>query len=314
MRFDGGLVMGYSPGNLVYLFGSIVSGALLSIVQTVISKDRIKSLSDNLIYQLFIYVTCAVIMGLFGAKGGTFSTYTIILGCISGLLIVAEVACTLEAFRCGSMSLTNMFVMAAMIVPIILSGVLWGERSTLPQIIGTVLTLCSMALILNLYTEFRNRNAGGAQISFGISKRWIVFSFCAFFSAGLQGVVQKYLTVSDSSSELMQFLFVGFLTASVFTALLLAGFIIRKKEKVTMKSSPLLVLAMILSGVLMSALHLTFMRSLECLPITLALAGSGGARLILLTVVDMFLFHQSITKEQLVGILVGLAAIICISL
>lgn len=305
--------MEYSWGNLIFLFGSIASGTLLSVIQTFISKGRVKSISDNLLYQMFIYVTCALIMA---AAGGfsRYSTYTLCLGIISGLLIVAETACTLEAFRCGSMALTNLFVMAAMIVPIIPAKILWGETNTPEQIAGTVLTLCSMVLILNLGTELRAGKAMGTDHSFGISRRWLLFAFSAFLSAGLQGVVQKYLTVSDSSSELMSFLFVGFTTASVFTAFLLVFSVRRRNEPVDLELRPGLILAMLLSGLLMGALHLTFMRSLECLPITLAFAGSCGARLILLTVADMLLFHQKLSKEQLCGIFIGMVAAVLTSL
>lgn len=304
--------MNYSLGNLVFLFGSITSGTLLSILQTVISKDRVKSISDNFLYQMFIYVTCALIMAIFGGFG-PYSVYTLFLGVISGLLIVVETACTLEAFRCGSMALTNLFVMAAMIVPIIPARVLWGEKNTPEQIAGTVLTLCSMVLILNLITEF-SFHGEKRENSSGISKNWLIFAFAAFLSAGLQGIVQKYLAVSDLSSELMSFLFVGFTTASLFTAILLVFFVKIRNEPVDLEFRPNLLLSMLVSGVLMGTLHLTFIHSLECLPITLAFAGSCGARLILLTVADMLLFRQKLSKEQFIGICVGVIAIVFTSL
>jgi len=300
--------------GLFYLFGATISGTFLTILQNAISKDRVQTFSDSLIYQLIIYVVCTVIMGMAGGLRA-FATDTLLLGLLSGILLVAEVASTMEAFRLGSMSLTNMFVMASMIVPIIFAGVLWGEQVTGNQMIGTALTLCSMAMILNLYTEFRRKKDGvDRDESFGISREWILFAVTAFLSAGCQGIVQKYQTVSEHSGELMSFLFIGFATASLLTFLLLLYLKYIKIEKVTLRLTPLLTGGMLLSGLLMSALHLTYLRSLELLPITLAVAGTSGVRLILLTGVDMVFFGQKLSVEQLLGIIVGVMAICFLSI
>ena len=127
------------------------------------------------------------------------------------------------------------------------------------------------------------------------------------------GFPQKYQTMSVWSGEIMSYLLYAFLTAMLLSVPCLLFLVKGKKIRPTMQPERKLIAGTVLTGVMMALLHILTMRALDVIPISVVLPISNGGRLILVTLVDVFLFRQKLTGQQILGIILGLAAILMLS-
>ncbi|MCQ2401091.1 MAG: hypothetical protein MJ059_04105 [Lachnospiraceae bacterium] len=299
----------------LFLTVCVLDGLVLACVQNKISKDSIRTMSDNAVYEALVFGIGAVVMGAFGGVR-VCSPYTVHLGVVLGILIILEGVFAVNALRIGSMSLSTMISMCSLVIPIIPAKWLWGEELTWQRITGIVLMIISMGLILNLITEFteKKKNAELEKVEYGVSRKWAFFAFMSFLAGGVMGFNQKKLTTCGLSGEIMPYLFYGFVTASLLGAVLYFYYKNREGEGLTLQLNRKNMVYIIPSGIAMALLHIATMKAIELLPMSLLLPISNGGRLILVTVIDMWLFKQKLSVEQLIGITVGITSIVLLSL
>lgn len=299
----------------LFLTVCVLDGLVLACVQNKISKDSIRTMSDNAVYEALVFGIGAVVMGAFGGVR-VCSPYTVHLGVVLGILIILEGVFAVNALRIGSMSLSTMISMCSLVIPIIPAKWLWGEEFTWQRITGIVLMIISMGLILNLITEFteKKKNAELEKVEYGVSRKWAFFAFMSFLAGGVMGFNQKKLTTCGLSGEIMPYLFYGFVTASLLGAVLYFYYKNREGEGLTLQLNRKNMVYIIPSGIAMALLHIATMKAIELLPMSLLLPISNGGRLILVTVIDMWLFKQKLSVEQLIGITVGITSIVLLSL
>lgn len=299
----------------LFLTVCVLDGLVLACVQNKISKDSIRTMSDNAVYEALVFGIGAVVMGAFGGVR-VCSPYTVHLGVVLGILIILEGVFAVNALRIGSMSLSTMISMCSLVIPIIPAKWLWGEELTWQRITGIVLMIISMGLILNLITEFteKKKNAELEKVEYGVSRKWTFFAFMSFLAGGVMGFNQKKLTTCGLSGEIMPYLFYGFVTASLLGAVLYFYYKNREGEGLTLQLNRKNMVYIIPSGIAMALLHIATMKAIELLPMSLLLPISNGGRLILVTVIDMWLFKQKLSVEQLIGITVGITSIVLLSL
>jgi len=297
----------------VLILGAVIaSGVLSTCISNLFGKKLVKTFSDNVLYSTITSIASALIIAMLGGLAPA-HRYTIVLGIIYGLLLKASQLASISAMRCGPMSLTSMLTMASMVIPTVLSGPLWKEPATPRQYFGVFLILVTMAMSLNLFTKYILKKDIGSN-EHPTSFKWFLLALVCFVVGGLASIDQKYLTVSEYASELFPFLFWGFLTSAVLGVIL---FLVSNKGKgipVTMKLSPMLIAGVALTGIIGASLHATTMKAYAAFPVFIVAAVVNGARIVLVTILDMVLFGQKLTVEQILGILVGIAGILVIRL
>lgn len=295
--------------NVLLLAVLVCDGVLLSVVQNSLVKKYIHNQSDNFLYIAAVYLTGSLVIF---AAGGRFqcSDYTRILGVITGVLIIAETLFSTNALRYGPMSLTNLLSMSSMVIPMLPAGILWNEWMTPLQITAAVLMLLSMALIMNL---FRKKDRAEDR-STKVDPRWVVFALLCFLAGGLMGFPQKYQTMSVWSGEIMSYLLYAFLTAVLLSVPCFLFTYKGKKEPVTLRMSGKLTAGILGCGVMMALLHILTMKALDAIDLSVVFPVCNGGRLIIVTLVDVFLFRQKLSKQQVLGIVVGIAAILMLSI
>lgn len=293
----------------------VLDGVFLACIQNGISKSSIRTMSDNALYEALVFGTGAVVIAAFGGVR-VCDPYTVHLGAVLGLLIIFEGVFAINTLRVGSMSLSTMISMCSMVIPIIPAKWLWGEEFTRQRIMGIVIMIISMGLILNLITEFigKKKKTVREKVSYGVSKKWAFFAFMTFIAGGVMGFNQKKLTTCGLSSEIMQYLFCGFVTAALCGAALFFYYRKRDGGEQTMKMNRRTLLCIVPAGIAMALLHITTMKAIELLPMSVVLPVSNGGRLILVTITDVWLFRQKLSPEQITGILTGVISIVLLSL
>ena len=101
-----------------------------------------------------------------------------------------------------------MIVNLNMILPVTFSFFYFNEKITVTKIIGVF--LCLLALFLNMKRDNKK-----------VSAKWIVYVFLAFFSTGAGiSITQKIFARSQYSSQVEQFVCLGYITAFLITFVL----------------------------------------------------------------------------------------------
>lgn len=283
---------------MIYLVIIVLVAVASACIQNYFCKNLFKNESDNLKYETVIYII-ALISTVLVVDLPKPSSYCIMLAVINGLILTLENYAILEAMRCGSMSLTSLFSLAALIIPVVVSPFLWHEELKATQLFGSVLTVISMALILDVFSGKHD-----------INRRWLLFAFIAFFAGGSCAICEKYLTTSAHADETNTYAVISFVVVIVATLIIQKV----KKEKAEFKLTKKNFLPILFIGCGSAVIFLLTIAALKVLSTSGVYATNNGARLMLVTLCDVFIFKQKLSKKQLIGMGMGLAAILLLSI
>lgn len=199
---------------MLFLLLAILSSTMVSVVMR-LSTDKI---SANLSMLAVNYLICSAL----GALYARFDLWlpeasgfwlTVGLGVLSGVLYLAGFVMLQRSVRKNGVVLSSVFMKLGLLVPIVMSLLLFGEIPTLVQIAGFVIAVGAIVLI-NL-----KKDTGAAGFGMGLILLLLLGGGCDAMS--------KVFEVFGPAALSEQFLFYTFLVAS----LLCAGLVLGKKER-----------------------------------------------------------------------------------
>ncbi len=289
---------------MLLLLVLIAIGVLTVTLQNYFCKNLFKTRSDNFAYSAVVYVFAVITTFLVnGCRIGELSLFSAIDGVFYGLMMTVELYFTLQAYKTGSMSFTSLFVVAAIMIPIIPSWLFWGEPVTWQQITGIAVMFVAIAMILNVTAADRKT----------INVKWLKNVIPAFLASGLAGVCEMVLTQSEYADQSDGFILFG-LVFAVVTMLLVLLFLTKKeKEPVTFKPTLRISLPTVCIGIFYSLACIITLAVLKQLPASVVFTLNNGVRLIIVTVLDVLLFREQINKKQYAGLALGIVGIILLS-
>ncbi len=171
--------------------------------QGYVAKGNVKSASDSVFVNCLVFAFTSLIFSL-SLKDGinpNIIIYALIFGIFSSSFQIFYAL----ALKSGPFSATCMIVNLNMILPVTFSFFFFNEKITITKIIG--MFLCLLALFLNMKKDNKK-----------VSAKWIVYVLLAFFSTGAGiSITQKIFARSPYSSQVEQFVFLGYLTAFLIT-------------------------------------------------------------------------------------------------
>ena len=261
--------------------------------QSSFAKKGVRTGADSVFFNMLIFAAAALpfFPYLFTAPAPVFL--------FAGLLAVCNVTFQLTYTRAlseGSVSVAVMFANFGMLVPIVLSCILYGDRPSVLRIVGIALTVLAF-----LVTVKRGANKG--------EKRYLFFALLTMLMNGAGLAVQKIYGKQNIGAESFSFvaatyLFCALLSAGVYVVFALRG----KKKTFAVTKHPLLAAAFAggslacflalntyAAGVIDGSFHYP--------------AHSGGA-ILLSTASGVILFHDKLSVRQIAACVLGLAAIV----
>lgn len=240
-------------------------------------------------------VFCFVMFAVLAIKNGL-SVYSIVLGIVFGFAMLINNTFGMLAFANGPMNVTDLIVTASMLMPAVSGAVLYGEKFSIPKLISTLFLIYFIHLCVK--TE-----KGGAKIN----KKWLLFTALAFLSQGAIGVMQKIHQSSPHKDELFGFLAVAFLASLISSALVTA----KKKPEVKLTFAQFGIIGV--QAVCMFLMHFLNLKLSGFGPSQMFFPISAGSGCILVLLISVFIFKEKLTKRQIVGLIGGVASIICIA-
>jgi len=282
----------------------IALGVFINTMENFYCKNLLKTRCDSFVYSIIYFLVAVITTFIYnGCRVGKMSTFLVLDSLLYGSMLTLELYCTLQAYKCGSMSLTSMFIMASIMIPIIPSWIFWGDKITWNQVVGIAVMFAAIALILNVGADI-----GKTKLDW----KWFMYAFFAFIGSGTAAIAEKLLTVSEYVGQTNDFVLMGLMFSVIFMGIVLL--VLRKKEPITIKMNARVILPTAVTGVGYSFLCIITLLVVAILPASVVYTVSNGAKLILITIIDVLLFKEKITKPQYLGLGLGVVGVVLLSL
>lgn len=281
---------------MIYLLLAILSTALVSVV-TRISTDKAKSGNGVLAMN---YLMCAVLGAVIAAKngglfpGGEGYSFALWYGVVAGVLYLLGFVMFQFTVRNNGVVLSAIFMKLGLLVPMVLSVCLFGERPGVLQIIGFCVAVGAIILI--------NFDKPAAD-SKGANKLWLIVLLLV---GGMADATSKIYEEFGSPALSEQYLFYAFVSALVCCLLLVAV----KKEKIGRNE----VIYGLLLGIpnFFSARFL--LMALRYMAAYIVYPTYSVAGILLVTLAGLLLFSERLGKRQWVAVGAILVALVLLNI
>ena len=285
--------------TVLLIAASWLLAATKVLAQGKFAKDMSKTPSDALLFNGLIFSTGAVILlPVFGISA---SLPGIVAGFLVGLFNVIFQMGYVCAFSCGPISLTAMISITSMVVPIIFSAVVYNEALSAFRIAGIVITI----IALYFTTEKISKNS--------IKMKWALFTLLTFIANACSALTNKIYLKSFSTSDTSSFVAVHFTFAAVISLALY--FILRAKgRKCSYKIDKKVILTAVFIGIVLGIFSLIYTYALAVIDATVYIPIYNGGVTVLVTIGGAVFMKEKLTVRQKISIVLGIIAIVLMSL
>ncbi len=281
------------------LFIAVAFAVINSCILHSFNNRDIRNVGDTFFFNGGIGAVWIVILGIFSVASGDFviSSGSIFYGAICGVTICSFLLFKNLSLASGPVSLTILIGSCPFILTTLFGVIFMSQDINAMQILGIVMIIISLILCIS------------PQKGEKISVKWLVLSALFLLSGGGVGIIYMLFGASDAASEINGMMFCASCVA--FVLYFVAGFIINliNKQpcpKIHKSGIPFILLCGIASCTYMRInLYLsTVIPSVVFFPL------SNSSVVILSTLSGMVLYKEKLSKIQLFGMLIGLAALI----
>ncbi|MBO5021254.1 MAG: EamA family transporter [Clostridia bacterium] len=284
--------------NLIIILCLCLIATAKVTIQGFFAKTNVKTQADGIFFNglIFFFTALTVIKNAFPFKFPVF-----LFGAIFGILSVLFQLFYIKAMSHGNVSLTVMMVNLAMIFPIVVSIIFYGEKLTLLRFLGLLLTIVALILCTG---------KADVQIDF---KKWLLFSLLTNFINGAILVNQKIFGKTVWGTESKSFVAYGYIIATLVSVLMYA-FISQKGNGITFKIKPSVFLYALSLGVILGLFQVLNTKAIANIESTLLFPTYNGGSLIFSSISGVLILHDRLNKKQLFSIIVGTVAIIMMNI
>ncbi|MGI6254528.1 MAG: EamA family transporter [Acutalibacter sp.] len=279
---------------MLFLILAVLASSVLAVV--------LKYLSSGYTYGVYLinYVTCALLAFLTMNPRSLWNgdPLPLWLGVVSGFLYLVALVVYAYSIRKNGAVLSSVFTRLGVLVPVLVSVALFGERPTLLQCAGIAVAVAA-AVVMNGLPQRGKREGVAGAMSLGAL-------LLALLLNGSADSMSKIFTQLGSRRDDGLFMFYIFLFAGVFTLVLL----LREKQKLTRRD--------LLFGVLVGVPNFFSSRlllaALTELPAFLVYPCYSVGAILVISCVSFFLFRERLNRRQLCAVGMILGALVLLNL
>lgn len=232
---------------------------------------------------------------------------SVVFGVIFGVLFYVFITMYSEAVKEGSLSITSFVYAMSMIIPIILSAIIFDEKISLLKIIGFVLMVVGIYLII-----FANAHRKSEEKS-GFSKKWLVLCIVGGIFNAMTIFTNKYFGLKVEGGSIYQYVCVGFIVATVLSTITF----VLPKVRYSLMDFSINKWYLILAGIvaLVNPLGNGFIAYLGgIIDTSVMLPIVNGLNITLATLISVFFFNEKMHTKTILGMIIGIASVVLLSI
>ena len=275
---------------LLYLLNVFCSSG-----QSALSKQSAVKGGSSTVFNISKAASGAVMFLIFGlVLGLRFHLPSLLMGICYGVFLCLSMHCGFKALGMGPMAMSSIIASFSLIIPFIFGLTVWGESLTVWGAVGIALLLGSIFLL-----NFKKEK--------GISFKWSVYAFLTMAANGICSLMQKYHQLYFPGEYRTELMISALVTVLV---ILLVIELAHKKDGPALKVSGLGVFSGILNGA--SNYIVLYLAATEKASVLFPLVSISHVMAVWL--IGRVWFKEKLKWLQMVGLLLGLAAILLLNL
>jgi len=291
--------------SLFIILGLAAMNVSKVVLQTTFGRKRMQTTADTVLYNLYMFLFAAVIPGLLLFTGsGQISPLTAAAGSAFGLLSVIFQLLYLRSLACGPVSLTILVVTFANIIPILYGTLFLGEPMTPLRAVAIVLVLA--ALVITTYEKDTSVKKAG--------RAWFFSVAVCFLTNGALMILQKYHQYSAVHAERDGFVLCAYLAASAASVLILLLFLRQRTEISTSMKGKVPILLAAGCGLILGLYQKLSLFMAQMLDAAFYYPALQCTVSLLSLFAGVMLFGDRLTRRQLAGTVLGIAALVILSI
>ena len=233
-------------------------------------------------------------------SGLNFTLDLIMLGIVGGICYASASYLTFVATGCGPFVLTSLFLSYTVLVSMGY-GIILGESTTVFTYIGIVLIALSL-----FFVRPEKKEGKGVKITL----KWVLCIIASFVGSGALSVLMKYQQLRFDAAFDSEFMVIvlGFSAVSM----LIIGIIKDRKNLgyIFRHGTPYAAIA----GVANGATNVLGLVVNNMIDLVIAAPVRSGLKIVISFLVSRFLFGEKLSKRQVVGVVLGMLALIVLAL
>ena len=262
--------------------------------------------SINLYQALYTLVAALAYFCVSFVQGISFSSNVILPSLLFGICFAFATLGFAKCMDMGYMSLSAVIINLSLILPVMFSWTFMGERVTLKAVIGLVLIIITL-ILSSLSTDrgFKEKN-----------KKWLFYIIIAFLANGSSAIVQKQYKAAFGEEDLMMFMSLAYLTASI---IFLATYIFKDlksdvKIKEQVKNPVMLLLLAFISG--LGSFGGNGLLGVLCDKVNggILYPCINGGLSIVSALSSFLIFKETLTSKKIIALCSGISAIILLNI
>jgi len=201
------------------------------------------------------------------------------------------------AISCGSLTLTSLVLSYSMVLPTLFGIVFLNEPISSWLFVGITCLLISLLLI--------NYKPGKEKITI----RWAFYVAIAFICNACSTITQKMQQVTFDGAYKSEFMILAYVMMAVFL-LIFIGIYERKAVVHCLKKGCLFGFAY---GVFNGAVNLLVMILTAMMPVSVMFPSISAGNIIATTAVSFLFYKERLSRNQILGVILGICAIVALS-
>ena len=288
---------------MIYVVLPVLFYSLQGLCIKLFNKGHVTSKASFFVFEFGMSLCAGLLFCGSDAQLLKCNPYSWIFGLSFGLCFILNVYFYLMLMGVAPLSISALINSSGMLIPTFTGVILWGEKFKATQFIGLILILICFILTAGLTKNSRGK-ADLKTLICGLG----TFAFC-----GLSGVFQTAQQKMWNGAHVNEFSAIAFLFASSLLVPVIIAGLYRSESKwcdlVSLKS----ILLMVGAGLGTYFGFSTLMNSLCRLPAHMVYPAVNGGMIIVLSILSRFLFKEKQNAKSKIGLVVGIAAIIFLS-
>jgi len=261
-----------------------------------------KNTASYFMFNAIYFTIICMIYAVVGINTSFFEFSIVSLALLFATSFIAAMYFYMKAMENGPLGLSFLFFSAGMLVPILFGIIFYNEPAPPHRLAGLVL------LFVAFFISVRGKE--GSKMN----KKWITYILLGSLSNGIIGVAIKLCRIVISEDALTEFLFLGFGQAAVISLIIGMVIIGKYKSKIThFCALPFAVVAIMAAVSTAGGNYAMLLLSLN-VPALIQFPVTNGSLVITSIITSRVVYKEQVTKQHLLAILIGLVAIIMLSL